>query len=77
MPFHLSKKSFDDSDTFFLFIHLFIYLLKQITLWEQNSETTKARNLKFGQIIGLCMDLGHAILETLRHVVWSRCTLNL
>ena len=49
-----------DSDTFFsLFVNLFIYLFKQITLWEQNSKTTKARNLKFGQIIGLYMDLRH------------------
>ena len=65
MPFQLSKTNHDDSYTFFLFIYLF----KQITLWEQNSKTTKARNLKFEQMIGLYMDLRHCNFEALRHVV--------
>ena len=40
-------------------IYFYISLFKQITFLEKNSETTKARNLKFGQMIGLYMDLRH------------------
>ena len=54
MPFQLSKINHDDSDTFF-----FIYLLSKSHYGNKNSETTKARNLKFGQMIGLYMDLRH------------------
>ena len=54
MLFQLSKINHDDSDTFF---SLFINLRKSHG-GHKNSETTKARNLKFGQMIGLYMDLG-------------------
>ena len=53
MPFQLSKINHDDSDTF-----LFIYLSKS-HYGNKNSETTKATNLKFRQIIRLCMNLRH------------------
>ena len=56
MPFQLSKINHDDSDTFSLFLYFFIYLSKS-HYGNKNSETTKARNLKFGQMIGLYMDL--------------------
>ena len=46
-------------------------------LWNNYSKTTKARNLKFGQITSLYMNLRPWILETLRHVVWGICTPNL
>ena len=39
------------------FLSLFIYLFKQIALWYNNSKTTKARNLKFGQMISVYMKL--------------------
>ena len=39
-----------------LFFSLFIFLSK-LHYWNKNSETTTARNLKFGQMIGLYMDL--------------------
>ena len=55
MPFQLSKINHDDSDTFF---SLFIYLLSKSHGGHKNSETTKARNLKFEQMIGQYMDLG-------------------
>ena len=42
----------------YLFIHLFIYLSKS-HYGNKHSETTKARNLKFGQIISLHMNLRH------------------
>ena len=58
MSFQLSKINHDDSDTFFFFISLFIYLFSKSHGGHKNSETTKARNLKFGQMIGLYMDLG-------------------
>ena len=59
MLFQLSKINHDDSDTFFsFFIYLFIYLLSKSHGGHKNSKTTKARNLKFGQMIGLYMDLG-------------------
>ena len=57
MPFQLSKINHDDSDTCF-FLYSFIYLSKSHH-GNKNSKTTKARNLKFGQIIGLYMDLCH------------------
>ena len=41
---------------YFLFIYLFICLSKS-HYGNKNSETTKTRNLKFGQMIGLYMDL--------------------
>ena len=72
MPFQLSKIKHDDSDTF-----LFIYLSKS-HYGNKNSETTKARNLKFGQMIGVyTRTFVTAILEALRLVVWGICTLNL
>ena len=40
-----------------LFFSFFIYLLSKSHGGHKNSETTKARNLKFGQMIGLYMDL--------------------
>ena len=62
MLFQLSKINHDDSDTFFslsiyLLIYLFIYLFSKSHGGHKNSETTKARNLKLGQMIGLYMDL--------------------
>ena len=56
MPFQLSKINHDDSYTFLFY--LFIYLSKS-HYGNKNSETTKDRNLKFGQMIGLYMDLHH------------------
>ena len=53
MPFQLSKINHDDSDTFFFFI----YLLSKSHGGDNYSKTTKARNLKFGQIINLYMNL--------------------
>ena len=50
MLFQLSKINHDDSDTFF------IYLLSK-SHGGDNSKTTKARNLKFGQIISQYMNL--------------------
>ena len=41
---------------------LFIYLSKS-RYGNKNSETTKARNLKFGQMIGLFMDYHHCNFE--------------
>ena len=64
MPFQLSKINHDDSDTFFslfflsFFVYFFIYLSKS-HYGNQNSETTKATNLKFGQMISLFMNLRH------------------
>ena len=59
MPFQLSKINHDDSNTFFsLFFSLFIYLSK-LHYGNKNSKTTKARNLKFGEKIGLYMDFRH------------------
>ena len=40
-----------------LFFTLFIYLLSKLHYGDKNSETTKARNLKFRQLIGLFMNL--------------------
>ena len=52
MQFQLPKINYDDSNTFFsLFIYLFIYLLRKLHYGDKNSETTKATNLKFGQMI--------------------------
>ena len=53
MHFQLSKINHDDSDTFFLFI----YLLSKSHGGDNYSKTTKARNLKFGQIISLYKNL--------------------
>ena len=39
-------------------LYLFIYISKS-RYGNKNSETTKARNLKLGQMIGLYMDLRH------------------
>ena len=57
MSFQLSKINHDDSDSFFFFIYLFINLFSKSHGGHKNSETTKARNLKFGQMIGIYMDL--------------------
>ena len=60
MPFQLSKINHDDSDTFFfiyLFMYLFIYLFSKSRGGGNYSKTTKARNLKFGQVINLYMNL--------------------
>ena len=43
---------------FYLFIYLFMYLSKS-HYGNTNSETTKARNLKFEQLISLYMNLRH------------------
>ena len=40
-----------------LFFSSFIYLLSKSHYGEKYSETTKARNLKFGQMISLYMNL--------------------
>ena len=37
--------------------YLFIYLLRKSHFGDKNSETTEARNLKLGQMIGLNMKL--------------------
>ena len=67
------------------FFCLFVYLFKQITLWNKNSKTTTARNLKFGQKISLYMNLRpsnfggatsrglghmHPILVTAKFIKW-------
>ena len=54
MQFQLPKINYDDSDTFF---SLFIYLFSKSHYDDKNSETTKARNLKFEQMISLYMNL--------------------
>ena len=64
MPFQLSKINHDDYDPFFfslfsdlfIFVYLFIYFSKP-HYGNKTSETTKVRNLKFGQIISLYMNL--------------------
>ena len=68
MPFQLSKINHDDSDTFYVFICLFISLFIYLFIYSNKShygnkisETTRARNLKFGQMTGLFMDLRHCI----------------
>ena len=43
--------------TLFLFVYLFIYSFNKSHYGDKFSETTKARNLKFGQIISLYMNL--------------------
>ena len=42
-----------------LFIYLFVYLFSKSHSGHKNSETTKARNLKFGQMISLYTNLRH------------------
>ena len=54
MPFQLSKLNHDDSDPFFC---LFIYLLSKSHGADNYSKTTKAGNLKYGQIISLYINL--------------------
>ena len=49
----LKKINYDDSDMFFFFI----YILSKSHYGNKNSETTKVRNLKFGQMISLYMNL--------------------
>ena len=56
MPFQLSKIDHDDSDIFYLFIYLF-NLFSKSHYGDKYSKTTKARNLNFGQIISLYMNL--------------------
>ena len=41
----------------FLFLYIFIYLLSKSPYGDKNAETTKARNLKFGQMMILYMKL--------------------
>ena len=41
----------------YLFFYLFIYLLSKSHYGDKNFETTKARNLKLGQMISLNMKL--------------------
>ena len=55
MQFQLPKINYDDFDTFFL--HLFIYLSK-FRYADKNSKITKAGNLKLGDIKSLQMKLG-------------------
>ena len=43
--------------TLFFFIHLFTYLLGKSDYGNKYSETTKARNLKFREMISPCMNL--------------------
>ena len=57
MQFQLSKINYDDSDTFSFFLYLFIYLLSKSHYDDKYLKTTKARNLKFGQMISLYMNL--------------------
>ena len=55
MPFQRSKINYDNSDTFF-FLYLFFYLSKS-HYGDNYSKTTKAKSLKFGQMISLYMNL--------------------
>ena len=58
MPFQLSTTNHDDSDTFlFPFFLSFIIYLSKSHGGDNYSKTTQARNLKFGQIISLYMNL--------------------
>ena len=49
----LKNYIYDDSDTFFFFLSL----LRKSHYGDKYSKTTKARNLKFGQMISLYMNL--------------------
>ena len=51
MQFQLPKLNYDNSDTFFSC--LFIYLFKDIFIGNKNSKTTEAKKLKFGDKISL------------------------
>ena len=66
MPFQLSKINYDNSEKFiYLFIYLLIYFfflsffiyLSKSHYENKNSKTAKVRNLKFGQMISLYMNL--------------------
>ena len=67
MPFQLSKKKNMTIPTPFfsllfyffisLFIYLFIYLLSKSHGGDNYQKTTKANNLKFGQLISVFMNL--------------------
>ena len=79
MQFQLPKSNYDDSDTFFLysFLSFFIYLSKFLYACK-NSKTTKAINLKFGDIISLYMKLCTCIFGgAIHHLGWGRRTQNL
>ena len=65
MQFQLLKLNYDDSDTFFPFF--FIYLSFFYTL--KSSKTTKARNLKFGDMISLLHKVVHLHFWR-RYVTW-------
>ena len=56
MQFQLPKINYDDSDLFFFCFYLLIYLSK-LHFGDKNFQTTKATNLKFGQMISLNMKL--------------------
>ena len=58
MQFQLPKINYDDYDTFifYLRIYLFMYLSKLLS-GDKNFDTTKARNLNFGQMISIYMKL--------------------
>ena len=76
MQFQLPNLNYDDSKTFFL-LYLFIYLFKNFFIGNKNSETTKARKLKFEDMIRLYMKLFTCIFEALRHLFWGRRAKNL
>ena len=70
--------------TLFFLIYLFIYLFSKSHGGDNYSKSTKARNLKFGQIINLYMSLctcnfGGATLRGLGHMppnLWQRSLLS-
>ena len=57
MQFRLKHLNYDISDPFFFFIYLF----KNFFVANENSETTKRRKLKFGDMISLYMELSTCI----------------
>ena len=82
MQFQLPGSNYDNSDAFFSFFLNFLFVsfsfYKELCFRNKNSKTTKARNLKFGDMISLYMKLfAPALLEALLHVVWGRRAKNL
>ena len=69
MQFQLPNLNYDDSDTFFFLSYFF----KNFFIGNNNFETTKARKLKFGDMISCAP----AFLEALCHVIWGRSDKNL
>ena len=79
------KKNHDNSDSFFssyiyLFIPLFICLfilfinlINKLHYDDKNSESTKPRNLKLGQMISLYIKLCTCNFGGTRHVLWGKC----